>query len=353
MNRFVNTALLGLMIILGISGIVMLYGTWGLWIFDLHRMAGFAVIFLAPWKGIIIYRSLLRGMEKSIDRSVVILISLIFAHLVVLVIALGLMWMWRIGPYQSLFLQTLVAWHWILGLLLMPFMVIHVWRRWPNPQKGDFTTRRDFLKLAGIATAGVVGGNLTNLLASAQATEERPRRFTGSRGFGSFSGNAFPITGEPTVILDPEQWRLVVTGAVENPLTLTYAEVLARIPETTSEVIDCTSGWYSIQDWKGIPLIDLLEEARMSERTAGVRLTSTTSYNHSYPLAEARKILLATHVSGEVLAQRHGFPLRAVVPDRRGWFWVKWLTQIEVLDNYWEVVGGIIWSPRQVLRQFK
>lgn len=352
MDRFINTVLLVLTVILGVSGIVMLYGTWGAWVFDLHRMSGFAFIFILPLKGITIYRSLMRGMQANFNRGGVVLISLVLAHLILLVVALGVMWMFRWGPYQSLFFQTLVAWHWILGLALLPFVAIHASWRWPRPKKEDFVSRRDVLKLAGIAAAGVVGGGLTTMIARAQATEEIPRRFTGSRGFGFFAGNDFPITGEPTVTLDAEQWRLAVTGAVANALNLTYEDVLARIPELMTEVIDCTSGWYSIQDWQGVPLIDLLEEAGMSPSTAGVRLTSITGYNHTYPLVEARKILLATHTSGEVLAPRHGFPLRAVVPDRRGWFWVKWLTQIEVLDSYWDVVGGILWSPRQVLRQF-
>ncbi|MGD2050729.1 MAG: molybdopterin-dependent oxidoreductase, partial [Chloroflexota bacterium] len=81
-------------------------------------------------------------------------------------------------------------------------------------------------------------------------------------------------------------------------------------------------------------------------------LTSVTGYNHTYPLAEARKILFATHVGDEVLAPRHGFPLRAVVPDRRGWFWVKWLDQVHVLDNYRDLTTGILRSPLQTLRQF-
>ena len=352
MDRFVNTLLLALLVILGISGIVMLYGTWQPWVFDLHRMTGISLIVLLPWKAITIYRSLQRGMEKNFDRSAVLWISLVFAHLVALVIILGVMWMWRIGPYQSLFLQTIVAWHWILGLALIPFLALHAWRRWPSPRKEDFVSRRDFLKLIGIAVAGVAGGWLTTRLAQAQATQESPRRFTGSRGFGLFTGNDFPLTGEATVDLDAEQWRLAVTGAVEKPITLTYGDILARRRETTTQVIDCTSGWYSLQDWAGVQLTDLLQEAGMKENAAGVKLVSVTGYNHSYPLGEARKILLATHVSGEVLAPSHGFPLRAVVPDRRGWFWVKWLAEVEVLENYWQVVGGILWSPRQVLRQF-
>jgi DMSO/TMAO reductase YedYZ molybdopterin-dependent catalytic subunit len=48
-------------------------------------------------------------------------------------------------------------------------------------------------------------------------------------------------------------------------------------------------------------------------------------------MVQAEEILLATHVGDEVLNHVHGFPLRAVVPSRRGWHWVKWLTEIEVV----------------------
>jgi DMSO/TMAO reductase YedYZ molybdopterin-dependent catalytic subunit len=189
-------------------------------------------------------------------------------------------------------------------------------------------------------------------LARTRATEERPRRSTtGSRGFGQFTGNAFPITGEHTVNVDLEQWRLRVEGALEKPLTLTYDDVISMSGGEMTEPIDCTSGWYSIQEWRGVPLVRLLEVAGGLD-AAGVRLFSETEYNHTYPMAEARTILLATHVSGEVLAPTHGYPLRAVVPDRRGWFWVKWLTRIEVLDDPADVLGGILYAARQILRQF-
>ena len=48
-------------------------------------------------------------------------------------------------------------------------------------------------------------------------------------------------------------------------------------------------------------------------------------------LEQAEEILLATYVGDQVLNHSHGFPLRAVVPSRRGWHWVKWLTEIEVV----------------------
>jgi DMSO/TMAO reductase YedYZ molybdopterin-dependent catalytic subunit len=63
----------------------------------------------------------------------------------------------------------------------------------------------------------------------------------------------------------------------------------------------------------------------------GIVLKSIQDYTAAYTLEQAQEILLATHVGGEVLNHSHGFPLRAVVPSRRGWQWVKWLTEIEVI----------------------
>lgn len=351
LKRFVNTVLLVVMGILFVTGIGMLYGTWLPWVYDLHRIAGFAVVAVLPWKAIVVYRSLQRRVKGS-GPWLSTLPSLPMAVLLIIVLALGLMWMWRLGPYQTVLAQTVIAWHWILGLVMLPLFIAHVVMRWPSPRPTDFASRRGALRLLSLGAAGVVGWLLGVALARVQATEARPRRSTtGSRGFGQFTGNDFPITGERTIDVDLEQWRLSVEGAVEQPLILTYDDLTSISPERFDAAIDCTSGWYSVQEWQGVPLARLLEAVGGLD-AAGVRLVSETEYNHTYPMAEARTILLATHVSGEVLAPRHGYPVRAVVPDRRGWFWVKWLARIEVLDDPAEVLGGILYAARQVLRQF-
>jgi DMSO/TMAO reductase YedYZ molybdopterin-dependent catalytic subunit len=351
LQRFVNTALLVVMGILFLTGIGMLYGTWLPWVFDLHRIAGFAAVALLPWKAVIVYRSLRRRAKRRAP-WLSTLPSLPMAVLFILVVALGLMWMWRLGPYRTLMAQTVITWHWILGLAMIPLFIAHVWLRWPAPRLTDFASRRGALRLLGLGAAGAVGWLLGVALARARATAERPRRTTtGSRGFGEFTGNDFPITGESRPEVNVEQWRLTVDGAVDQSLTLTYDDLLSMSPETIDETIDCTNGWYSPQEWQGIPLSRLLEAAGGLD-AAGVRLVSETEYNHTYPMAEARTILLATHVSGEVLSPWHGYPVRAVVPDRRGWFWVKWLKRVEVLDDPADVLGGILYAARQVLRQF-
>ena len=73
---------------------------------------------------------------------------------------------------------------------------------------------------------------------------------------------------------------------------------------------------------------------RFSRHFVKARATQATPST----LAEARQILIATHVGGEVLTEWHGYPVRAVVPFRRGWFWVKWMGEIIVLDDAVEIL---------------
>lgn len=79
-----------------------------------------------------------------------------------------------------------------------------------------------------------------------------------------------------------------------------------------------------------MPLALLLDEAGASPAAGAIRLIASSVYVAEYAQAEARTLVLATHVGGETLAHWHGFPLRAVAPTRRGWHWVKWLTAVEV-----------------------
>ena len=76
--------------------------------------------------------------------------------------------------------------------------------------------------------------------------------------------------------------------------------------------------------------MDLMEQAEIYTTRVGLALKGVSDYGAHFTLAEAQEILLATYVGGLVLDHRHGYPLRAVVPSRRGWHWVKWLTEIEV-----------------------
>jgi DMSO/TMAO reductase YedYZ molybdopterin-dependent catalytic subunit len=335
--RFTNGALLTLLIVLTLTGLWGLAFTLHGWLFEVHRGAAWAVFALLPWKVLVASRSLRRGFNWRFDRSWGIVISIVLAVLAVLVLVLGLLWTWRLGPELievAGYRDTAVSWHWMLALALLVPLAVHAWRRWPKPRMADFTSRRGALKLLGLGAAGVTGWWAASSLANSRARPDSPRRFTGSVEQASFQGNGLPVThsvGQGRIELNPSDWFLAVHGAVDHPFRVDYPTLLARPASMQVATLDCTTGWFSTQNWQGVPLMAVLEPAGLQPGAGLVRLRSVSGYLGDFTLTEAAEVLLATHVGGEVLSHWHGFPLRAVAPSRRGWFWVKWITEVEVL----------------------
>ncbi len=329
--RFTNTAILILVIVLSLTGGYGIIWTLNGWVMELHRIAGWSLIALIPWKAAISWRSLKRGLGRRPDRNIVVGISIVLAIATLAALAFSVMWAWRIGPDVLWLYQTTVSWHWIASLILLAPLLIHVWRRWPRPQAQDFTSRRAIIRMTGLGIAGLAGWWIAGRVAAIRVAPEHPRRVTGSREHGSGGGNSFPITGELAPEVSLETWRLTLEGRGQSPLRLTYSDLLTMPCSEWVATLDCTMGWYSVQSWQGIRLYDLLNVAHLAPGARAVRLKSVTGYSQVFSLIEARHILLATHVGEEQLDRWHGYPLRAVVPYRRGWFWVKWLAEVTVL----------------------
>ncbi len=337
--RFTNTLILALITLLTLTGLYGLMWPMPSLMFELHRGAGWALIALIPWKSLIALRSLRRGLDRRFDRSVMILVSVSLATFALLVLAFGLMWAWRIGPellWLGAYGDAVISWHWMLALGLLLPLAIHVWRRWPRPKPVDFASRRSALRFLILGGAAVAAWGVAGAISRARQNAESPRSSTGSREEGSFSGLGYPVTntvGQGQIVLNPDTWRLTVGGAVNAPLSLTYADILALPPSELTATLDCTSGWYTTQVWQGVPLADLLAQAGLRPEAVGILLKDVSGYPAILTMAEAGEVLLATHVGGQTFDHWHGFPLRAVVPSRRGWQWVKWLTEVEVLAS--------------------
>jgi DMSO/TMAO reductase YedYZ molybdopterin-dependent catalytic subunit len=106
--------------------------------------------------------------------------------------------------------------------------------------------------------------------------------------------------------------------------------------DTLTAVLDCTGGWYAEQQWRGVRLDRLLADAGVDLPDGGsVDVVSVTGYRRRLPLADAGSLLLATHCAGEPLSAGHGAPVRLVAPGRRGYWWVKWVRRVEVVDAPW------------------
>ena len=151
-------------------------------------------------------------------------------------------------------------------------------------------------------------------------------------------------TVDPTV--NPDVWQLEVTGFVNNPGTYSY-EALQKLPSTSRAItLECISNevgahLMSTAIWQGVALSTLLEQRGGATSAAKyVAFYSVDGYTVSLPLAEVLEAdaLLAWRMNGEVLPQRHGFPLRVLVPGRYGEENPKWLTRVELTDHF---VGGL------------
>jgi DMSO/TMAO reductase YedYZ molybdopterin-dependent catalytic subunit len=172
------------------------------------------------------------------------------------------------------------------------------------------------------------------------------RRFTGSYEYGSLQPAQLPVTqwiADTVPVIDPAGWRLTIrAGAVTRGWT--YDELLA-FDDQVRATLDCTGGFYSTQDWSGVWLSRLLESSPSTLAGEGrgggasLHVRSFTGYDRRFALRDAGRLLVATRLGGAALEPGHGFPVRLVAPDRRGYWWVKWVTAISMddLPTWWQL----------------
>ncbi len=146
--------------------------------------------------------------------------------------------------------------------------------------------------------------------------------------------------------INVEEWRLEVVGLVDNPLMLTYEEVLGFPSVTQVTHLQCVmAGFEGTGEWTGVPLKYILESAGYSASTVSVIFYAADEYSSSIPLEVALRedTILAYKMNGVTLPEEHGYPLRLVLPGKLGYKWVKWIVKIELVDyeyeGYWESRG--------------
>jgi hypothetical protein len=308
------------------TGVVSLYsGRPGrAWVFVTHGIGGLVVAGLVALKLRRVRRRVTDGAWTAVTALSVVLAT-------VTVGALGSGGAWAFGASLDLGPWGLLNLHVGLGLCVAALLVVHLRFRFRLPRGADFEGRRSALRYAALVVAGAAAYRLQGAANAALDTAGADRRFTGSRETGSDEGNAFPVTSwvaDRPAPVDPGEYSLTVEGAVADSLEFGYGDISDEAE--LRALLDCTSGWYSEHDWRGVPVESLLEAADPAEDARWVSFRSVTGYRWSLPLAEAREALLATHVDGERLDHGHGFPLRLVAPGRRGFQWVKWVEAVRV-----------------------
>jgi DMSO/TMAO reductase YedYZ molybdopterin-dependent catalytic subunit len=175
--------------------------------------------------------------------------------------------------------------------------------------------------------------------------------------------------------LDPETYRLSVSGLVEREQSFSLRELRGMRSRSQMVTLECAGngrtlfdppaegekwnlGAVSTAEWTGVPLSEVLARTGVLKHAREVLFRGADRGNvegRADPIHFERSLriddpnlddaLLAYAMNGEALSVPHGFPLRLIVP---GWYAVtsiKWLTEIVLIqdpfrgffqaDRYW------------------
>ena len=138
--------------------------------------------------------------------------------------------------------------------------------------------RRTFLRTIAAALGGLALWRIGEAAAPLLNLQAADRRFTGSYNAGDFTGNDFPRViwlSDSAPTLDESAWRLRLEGHVARPVELDYEGALDYRDELVA-TIDCTGGWHSTQQWRGVRLGRLFDRAGLSDEAASVTVRSAT-----------------------------------------------------------------------------
>jgi DMSO/TMAO reductase YedYZ molybdopterin-dependent catalytic subunit len=219
-------------------------------------------------------------------------------------------------------------------------------------------TRRNLLRLSGLSVGGMLltGVSLTLLESLAgQATEPlnqqveellfQPQTLVPEFPASAIEPEALIVnTYRSTPHLNPAEFRLVVNGAVNNPLSLDLNAV-QQMPKRSMVIRHvCVEGWAAIVQWGGVPLQALLKLAQPKPDARYAYFLSADGYYESWDLRSVvhPQTILAYEKNGAPLPIENGAPLRLASPIKLGYKLSKWVTQVtlvselEARKGFWE-----------------
>jgi len=136
--------------------------------------------------------------------------------------------------------------------------------------------------------------------------------------------------------VDPDAWRLDVTGAVARERAFDRGDLRALPTETFTADFTCVEGWVAEDlSWRGVRVGDVLDRAAPADAASHVLVHAMDGeYACSFPLDRVANAVLALALDGDALPVEHGGPARLVpTGDADCWESVKWVDALELLDG--------------------
>ncbi len=236
--------------------------------------------------------------------------------------------------------------------------------------------RRGWLQAAGASLMGAVlagcdriaeAPKVVNVLDAAEGLNRRVQRLIGRHALArEFAEADISRDFRPNGSVNPADadyrahaengfadWRLVVDGLVERPLSLSLDQVRALPARTQITRHDCVEGWSSIAKWQGARLGPLLAMAGLKPAARYVvfhcadTLGAPTDpgagkYYESLDLTDALhpQTILAWAMNDRPLPIPHGAPLRLRAERHLGYKQAKYVMRIEAVDRLDAIAGG-------------
>ncbi len=164
---------------------------------------------------------------------------------------------------------------------------------------------------------------------------------------------SFPFSALDSTRANNEDWTLVVEGLVNNPLELTYNDLILMPSKTVKARLWCVDDPTGMSartyDWTGVPLKDILEMAGISDNAVKIAFHAADGYSTDLTPETALRpeadIIIAYKKDGQFISysEKDYPPTQMVVPGKYGYKWIKYLIHIEVVDydylGTWESKG--------------
>jgi DMSO/TMAO reductase YedYZ molybdopterin-dependent catalytic subunit len=148
--------------------------------------------------------------------------------------------------------------------------------------------------------------------------------------------------------VEKAEWTLSVTGEVGTDAELTYDELTQMPVEHRLITLRCVGENLNGKKldtavWTGTPIRSLLDEVDPEGACGCVMIHGEDGYYVQFPVEALEDGFLAWGMNGQPLPRKNGHPVRVLVPGHWGETNVKWIQEIELLeeaeDGYWEERG--------------
>ena len=235
--------------------------------------------------------------------------------------------------------------------------------------------RRSFLRGTAAAATGLIltgcdrlvrSPSVNAILDRAEELDRRVRKIIARKGLAqefpeSAISREFRANGSTNPANDAYQqlaanafadYRLKIEGLVEQPLSLSLADL--RQGSTRSQVTrhDCVEGWSCIAKWRGAVLGPILEQAKIKANARYIAffcadsleetLDGSGDYYETIDIEDAYhpQTLLAYEMNDQPLPVAHGAPLRLRLERQLGYKMAKYIMRIEAIEDFRKLGRG-------------